>query len=66
MSEAFRCEAISNHCDCLIPHMSGKPLYKAYSNLINTYQSYSIGFEFRLLPCFILATWALTSPQAQT
>ncbi len=26
MSEAFRCEAISNHCDCLIPHMSGKPL----------------------------------------
>lgn len=26
MSEAFRCEAISNHWDCLIPDMSGKPL----------------------------------------
>lgn len=26
MSEAFRCEAISNHCDCVILHMSGKPL----------------------------------------
>nr|MBW4609883.1 serine/threonine protein kinase [Hassallia sp. WJT32-NPBG1] len=50
----------------LARRLDNTPLYKAYSNLINTYQSYSIGFEFRLLPCFILATWALTSPQAQT
>lgn len=50
MSEAFRCEAISNHCDCVIPHMSGKPL----TTKIN-FMTHRLKFQLISLPVAVAA-----------